>query len=93
VKFFDSPLDPDDVEQEARRIPFKIMYLIFFVRRDKSCTMSEDYSFVSVGNVIKKIHEARPDLDSQQIIKIIRAATFDGKIDEDKAAELAKTHL
>ncbi len=54
--------------------------------------MPDHQSFVSVGSVVKKIHESRPDLNPHQILRIIQAATFKGKIDEEKATELAKIH-
>jgi len=67
-----------------------IFYLIYLVQNDKSFAMTDGHLFVSVGSVIKEIHEAYPDLNTQQIIEIIRAATFNGELDKGKAAELAK---
>ena len=49
-----------------------------------------DKSAVSAGSMIKKIHELRHDLKTQEIIAIIRAATTNGVIDEAKAVQLAK---
>lgn len=52
--------------------------------------LESEKPIVSVGRVVKRIHEARPDLSPQQVIDLIREATEQGKLNEEKALKLVQ---